>query len=882
MAVVKNLMIRMGADFSAMRKSMQQAQKDMEQFRGRISKTVQAIGAILAMVGSGLAIGSAVKDAMQLEAAIMQINRTLGSSAGSFQKWAKDNERALGMSTLEITKYAAVYSNLISSFSKTVEETTKNTQDLLKASAITAAATGRTMEDTMERIRSGLLGNTEAIEDLGINVNVSMIESTEAFRAFANGKSWNQLSFQVQQQIRLMGILEQATSKYGTEVAQNTAYRQAVFVAQLKNTRLALGQAFLPIYNSVLPALTRMATALATVANFIAQFVTALFGGGAAQKTQTQGIDQQTKAVGGLGDAYDKAGKAAAKSGDKAKKAGKKAQTSVAGFDQLNLIGNKSDSGSGKDKDKDAEDEIGPMNVDAGGGAFGAMGAGMIDVGEKARAMAEKVRNAFQNMREFVVTNKDIIIAALGGLAAAFATFFLVSRWGAIVAAVKSAGTAIVAVLGAISGPIGWIVLAVGALVAAFIYFYRTNEGFKGVVDGIFKSIGDVISDLWNNVMVPFGSWLGTNLTKAWEAVGTGAKWLWDNVLKPFGSWLGTVLVKAWEAVTKASEWLWKNILKPFGEFLLWFWKQVVTPVANVVGDVLVIALKLVTDVAKNLWNNVLVPLGNALKDLVKPAVEAVSAVFQFLWEKVLKPLGTFMITTLMSDIESIIGVLEFLWKEVGKPIAEFIGGVFKTVFDNVFSGIKDLIGGLKTTLEGLLNFITNIFTGNWSDAWDSVQKIFKGVFDSLWSIVKTPLNLIIDGVNRVIDGLNSISIDVPDWVPDWAGGGSSFGISIPKIPKLAKGGLAYGPTLAMVGDNRGAAADPEVISPLSKLEAMINTESDNKDVVAALDRIYHAVKQQTNQQGSKPNLSNTDLVRAVAQGTNEITRRQGRLAFNV
>jgi len=42
------------------------------------------------------------------------------------------------------------------------------------------------------------------------------------------------------------------------------------------------------------------------------------------------------------------------------------------------------------------------------------------------------------------------------------------------------------------------------------------------------------------------------------------------------------------------------------------------------------------------------------------------------------------------------------------------------------------------------------------------------------------------------------------------------------KIPALAQGGLAYAPTLAMVGDNRGAGADPEVIAPLSKLKGML------------------------------------------------------------
>lgn len=41
-------------------------------------------------------------------------------------------------------------------------------------------------------------------------------------------------------------------------------------------------------------------------------------------------------------------------------------------------------------------------------------------------------------------------------------------------------------------------------------------------------------------------------------------------------------------------------------------------------------------------------------------------------------------------------------------------------------------------------------------------------------------------------------------------------------VPKLAKGGLAYGPTYAMVGDNPNAGTDPEVIAPLSKLQAML------------------------------------------------------------
>lgn len=163
MAVVKNLMVRAGADFSSMRKEMQKAQRDLSTFKSGISKTIKGLAATLGTISIGAAIKSATNDAMQFEAAITQINRTMGSSAGAFRKWADENASAFGMSRLEIAKYGAVYSNLISSFSKGTEETTQRTEELLKASAVVAAATGRTMEDTMERIRSGLLGNTEAI-----------------------------------------------------------------------------------------------------------------------------------------------------------------------------------------------------------------------------------------------------------------------------------------------------------------------------------------------------------------------------------------------------------------------------------------------------------------------------------------------------------------------------------------------------------------------------------------------------------------------------------------------------------------------------------------------------------------------------------------------
>ena len=54
-------------------------------------------------------------------------------------------------------------------------------------------------------------------------------------------------------------------------------------------------------------------------------------------------------------------------------------------------------------------------------------------------------------------------------------------------------------------------------------------------------------------------------------------------------------------------------------------------------------------------------------------------------------------------------------------------------------------------------------------------------------------------------------------------------------VPALASGGLAYGPTYAMVGDNPNARTDPEVIAPLSKLQAMLPTTSTAQQIQITL-----------------------------------------------
>lgn len=325
-----NFIVRGGADFSKIKSELDKTQKNLKSFQSNIKGIM---GKVVAVFGT-IAIGNLIKDsarlALETEGAVNRISRSMGSSAKEFSNWAETQAQSFGMAKSEAMKYGAVYGNLISGFSRGTKDTTKLTVDLLKASAIVASSTGRTMEDTMERIRSGLMGNTEAIEDLGVYAHVGMLETTNAFKQIAGDRSWNQLEFQEMQQIRLMGILEQVNTKFGDKLADTSMAALQRYRAELQNAKLALGQAFMPILQIVLPILTKLAKALAVAATELARFISLVTG--KEMKVPTAAIEDASTAQEDLSTNIENTGAAA-----------KKTLKTLAGFDEINTIGGKVD-----------------------------------------------------------------------------------------------------------------------------------------------------------------------------------------------------------------------------------------------------------------------------------------------------------------------------------------------------------------------------------------------------------------------------------------------------------------------------------------------------------------------------------------------------------
>lgn len=112
------------------------------------------------------------------------------------------------------------------------------------------------------------------------------------------------------------------------------------------------------------------------------------------------------------------------------------------------------------------------------------------------------------------------------------------------------------------------------------------------------------------------------------------------------------------------------------------------------------------------------------------------------------------------------------------------------------------LWGGIKATAETVAEGVKAAFGG----IGDFMERVFDGTAD----VIKGFLNTIIKGINWVVDGLNKLSFDIPDWVPGI--GGKKFGVNIPKVPMLAEGGLATGATAAIIGEG----GDEEAVLPLN------------------------------------------------------------------
>ncbi|WP_201009032.1 phage tail protein [Paenibacillus glycanilyticus] len=796
-----NLLVRAGADFSAMKKEMQKAQADVAEFKGKIGlamKGVQAAFAAVAALGIGKVFFDATKQAMTFEASVGQINRQMGSSAKAFDDWAKSGAKAFGLGRSSAIQYGATFGNLISNFADGTDDVMRKTQALLKASGVIASATGRNMQDVTERIRSGLLGETDAIEDLGININQSMLTSTDAFRRFAGDKSWAQLNAKTQQSILYFAILEQASRKYGDTLQDNTTTRMLMFTETLKDVRLALGQAFLPILNVVLPVLTKLAQSLLNVMNVIAQFSAALFGKAVKTTTQQQtaAINNQAASVGGLGDAYKAAGKEA-----------KKAAGGVASFDEFNQLPDTSQDDSGGDGG-------------AGGDGAGGISAGGLDVSGITKGAttleeaSDRIKKAAANVKKFFSDladdpNVKKLEDALKGLKDAFKNFgtaisdFMNSP--AVQKLTKFVGEVLAnkfleartndakMLTGILNGWSGTIEIMQGLL---NFDFGKVKEGFEKAVQGMGQSISALADVIFPGVREKITNAYNTIKNIDWKAVGQTIRGDWELSMAIVSTVIGNIketLSKKWEEISGEASDTWgviKSVVsEKWNQIKAIKWSDLKTILATQwasIGTDIATGWATITAALSGFWNGILTDIG---------------------WNNIK--------TTLSVEWTMIQTEAATKWAEIKAAISDKWNDIKGLSFDDVRQAI--------------------------SKAWDDLKADTDAVFDALKIGIKADLNYVIDAINSMIDRINSIKINVPDWVTKVTGY-TSFGFNFPHVPRLARGGIVDGKT--NMGNYIAGEAGAEMVVPLE------NTSFTDKIASALGTAVLTAMQMGQNGQG--------------------------------
>lgn len=306
--------------------------------------------------------------------------------------------------------------------------------------------------------------------------------------------------------------------------------------------------------------------------------------------------------------------------------------------------------------------------------------------------------------------------------------------------------------------------------------------------------------------------------TQTWNTLGV----LFDNIKEIFDTlWNGVA-----QPVLNALKTLWCDTWQSISDF----WNEWGQPIFDGINE----GITTTKNVFLTLWETVLKPVFDKLMDVADSV-----------WTEHLKPLldeflgfvGTLITSVLSIYNKAIAPVVNWLVSILGPIVSSVLSKIIKIV-GNVISNIIDAVKNIISALKGVVLFIAGVFTGDWKKAWQGVKKIFKGVWDALVDIAKTPINLIIglingltgaveDALNWIIDGINELSFTTPDWLPGDLGG-QTFGfdlsqIDIPEIPKLAQGA---------------------VIPPNSEFLAVLGDQKRGTNIEAPLDTITQAVLQ--------------------------------------
>lgn len=361
-----------------------------------------------------------------------------------------------------------------------------------------------------------------------------------------------------------------------------------------------------------------------------------------------------------------------------------------------------------------------------------------------------------------ITSPAGIVIAVLAGVAAA--AFLIIKNWDKIKPVVMKVKDAFIGVMPTIKQAVMNGISAIMPIITALISTFKevlpkAINAAKSVIAAIAPVIKTVVNTISTIVPVIAKTFVSV-AQKLTPVVKTIA-----NIVKAAIPVVGKLFAAAFTFVASAI-----TKVMPY-----------INRIAKTIGSVLVFAVK-----------------------KVSPVIQKMASTFSTVFNSVFK-----IVSKIVNKLRPVFNAIGTIVKAVMNVVGKVIGTKFRmvaNVIQSVAGSIKQYISGIMKVFSGILNFISGVFTGNWKKAWEGVKNIFGGAFQALAGLCKVPINAVIGIINSAIEGINSISVDIPDGIP--LVGGKHIGFSIPKIPALAKGTPNWLGGLAQINEKGGEIVD--------------------------------------------------------------------------
>lgn len=821
----------------------------------------------LAGIDMGSFIADGAKGAIDYVENMNLFQVAMGSSIDKGKAFVNQMQEVYGMDPSNIARYAGYFYQLTDAIGMSEKASASVSLSMTKAANDIASLFNDDIQTVVDNLSSGMQGMSRAVRKYGMDIRVTTLEQT-ALQYGLKGQVEN-MSEANREALRYITMIQQVqnalnqttTAIDGTttelgDFARNIetpANQLRIFKEQMSQLGRAVGTFIVAPLAKALPFINGFIMALRTLVNFIASLLGVSVDAGSSLSNVGESAEDASSGVDAISGAADKAKK--------------KLKQLIAPFDELNVLQE-----STKDDDDGSSFATGldPKLAEA----LASMELNLDNIKMKANQVRDSIlgflglkvttdpitqeqiiqwdKEAFTtNVMDSLNTLRDWF-NNLDPFAQFMITFAGVFAAIGAVGTVASAITPLLGILGTalslLTSPIGLVSLALSALLTysesfrdqfvALLLGVGESVGTWGtILGGIFTTVGTDLVAMWDTHVKPTIQAIGDALAPALETLGS----LWDN-LSTIVSDIFTKIGNLWTTVLKPVIEGAMEIIQDLANKFKTLWEQYVGPVIEYIGDGL-----------EDLWITTFSPVLDKIISLLGEFWEMVMA----LWKNVLSPLIDWLIKTLGPKFKEVfIGI----WDRV-KPIIENIGGA---------------VGGLTDTFRGIIKFLTGVFTGDWKKAWEGIKSIFKGIWDTFANIAKVPINLIIGlingmidavekGLNWIVDGINKISFDVPDWVP--VIGGKQFGFSLNRInwgniSYLAKGGVVTGPTPAMIGEGKYSEAviplddSPQMNDLINKIVEAINKDDPSPQPVEVKvyigDKEYDAYTYKASERGKK------------------------------